>query len=131
MRNSLKSYERLKSLKCIDYIFSKEGKSIHEDDVSLRFALVEISDYPLKAGFSVSKRLFKKAHDRNKYKRWLRESYRTRKAPLLAQLIENKQSLHLFLVLKTKANEKSFQDIERQVELCLHKLVKKISKKNI
>lgn len=127
MRNTLKSYERLKSLKCIDYIFSKEGKSVHEEDLTLRYALVKISDYPLKAGFSVSKRLYKKAHDRNKYKRWLRESYRTRKAPLIEYFKEKELALHLFLILKTKAEGKSFQDMEKQVESCLKKLMKKLT----
>jgi ribonuclease P protein component len=126
MKNTLKSYERLKSLKCIDYIFSKEGKSVHEEDLTLRYALVKISDYPLKAGFSVSKRLYKKAHDRNKYKRWLRESYRQQKSPLFEYLKENELAIHLFLILKTKAEGKSFHDLEKQVETCIHKLTKKI-----
>lgn len=126
MKNTLKSYERLKSLKSIDYIFSKEGKSVHEEDLTLRYAIVKISDYPLKAGFSVSKRLFKRAHDRNKYKRWLRESYRTRKAPLIDYLKEKELAIHLFLILKTKAEGKTFQEIEKQVESCLQKLTKKI-----
>lgn len=126
MKNTLKSYERLKSLKSIDYIFSKEGKSVHEEDLTLRYAIVKISDYPLKAGFSVSKRLFKRAHDRNKYKRWLRESYRTRKAPLIYYLKEKELAIHLFLILKTKAEGKTFQEIEKQVESCLQKLTKKI-----
>lgn len=127
MRNTLKSYERLKSLKSIDYIFSKEGKSIHEEDLTLRYAFVKISDYPLKAGFSVSKRLYKRAHDRNKFKRWLREAYRTRKAPMIEHLKENERSIHLFLILKTKAEGKTFQDIEKQVESCLKKLMKKLT----
>jgi ribonuclease P protein component len=126
MRNTLKSYERLKSLKCIDYIFSKEGKSIHEEDLTIRYALVKISDYPLKAGFSVSKRLYKRAHDRNKYKRWLRESYRTRKAALIESLKEKELAIHLFLILKTKAEGKTFQDIEKQVESSLNKLWKRL-----
>lgn len=127
MRNTLKSYERLKSLKCIDYIFSKEGKSIHEEDLTIRYALVKISDYPLKAGFSVSKRLYKRAHDRNKYKRWLRESYRTRKVALIESLKEKGLAIHLFLILKTKAEAKTFQDMEKQVESCLKKLMKKLT----
>ena len=126
MRNTLKSYERLKSLKSIDYIFSKEGKSVHEGDITLRYASVKISDYLLKAGFSVSKRLYKKAHDRNQYKRWLREAYRTRKAPLIEYLKEKDFAIHLFLILKTKADGKTFQDIEKQVESCLNKLKKKL-----
>lgn len=127
MKNTLKSYERLKSLKSIDYIFSREGKSVYEEDLTLRFALVKISDYPLKAGFSVSKRLYKKAHDRNKYKRWLREAYRTRKAPLIEYLKEKERAIHLFLILKTKAEGKTFQDIEKQIESCLNKLKKKLT----
>lgn len=131
MKNTLKSYERLKSLKSIDYIFSKEGKSVHEEDLTLRYALIKMSDYPLKAGFSVSKRLYKKAHDRNKYKRWLRESYRTRKTPLIEYLREKGLYIDLFLILKTKAEGKTFQEMEKQVESCLNKLLKKLITKNI
>lgn len=126
MKNTLKSYERLKSLKAIDHIFSKEGKSVSEEDLSIRYVILKTSDYPLKAGFSVSKRLYKRAHDRNKYKRWLRESYRTRKSPLVDYLKEKELTIHLFLILKTKAEGKTFQDIEKQVESCLEKLTKKI-----
>lgn len=127
MKNTLKSYERLKSLKSIDYIFSKEGKSINEEDLTLRYAFVNISDYPLKAGFSVSKRLYKKAHDRNKYKRYLREAYRTRKAPFIEYLNEKELAIHLFFILKMRVEGKTFQNIDNQVESCLKKLMKKLT----
>ena len=126
MKNTLKAYERLKSLKSIDYLFSKEGKTIHEEDISLRYAFVKISNYPLQAGFSVSKRLYKKAHDRNLYKRWMREMYRTKKAPILEELQTLGINVHLFFILKNKLDTKSFQDIDAQVKAVIEKLSKKL-----
>jgi len=126
MKNTLKSYERLKSLKSIDYLFSKEGKSIHEEDLSLRYAFVKTSIYPLQAGFSVSKRLYKKAHERNLYKRWLREMYRTKKSTPLEEIQNLGIHLHVFFVLKTKVDKKSYIDIDLQMKALLEKLSKKI-----
>lgn len=79
--------ERLKSKKTIDSLFSI-GKSVSK--YPLRLVFVE-SDYGmdlakhqnLKMGVSVSKKNFKKAVDRNYFKRLLRESYRLNKHILI------------------------------------------------
>lgn len=56
----------------------------------------------LKAGFSVSKRYFKKAVDRNRVKRLIRESYRLQKLPLRDLLAQSGTSMHLFFIYTGK-----------------------------
>lgn len=56
----------------------------------------------LKAGFSVSSRNFKKATDRNRIKRLMRESYRTQKEPLLTLTGEKKIWLSVFFIYTGK-----------------------------
>lgn len=50
----------------------------------------------LQAGVGVSKRHFKKAVDRNRIKRLLREYHRLTKQPLLEALQQNNKSLQIF-----------------------------------
>lgn len=52
----------------------------------------------LQAGFTVSTRHFKKAVDRNRIKRLMRESYRQQKNNLLAKLEENHKNLAIFFI---------------------------------
>ncbi len=68
--------EKLKSRKIIKYIF-EEGKSIKTYPLLIRY--VESNKEYRQVGVSVSKRNFKKAVDRNRIKRQLREAYRLHK----------------------------------------------------
>ncbi|MCB0442604.1 MAG: ribonuclease P protein component [Flavobacterium sp.] len=79
-------HEKLKSQKQIDLLFS-EGKSVSKYPLRLVFAPVELeNNEKIKFGVSVSKKYFKKAVDRNYYKRLLRECYRLNKNILLENL---------------------------------------------
>jgi ribonuclease P protein component len=71
--------ERLKHRTQIDLLFS-EGRSVTVGALRLVYRLdPSSSDSALKAGFSVSKRHFKRSVDRNRIKRLLREAYRLQK----------------------------------------------------
>jgi ribonuclease P protein component len=75
--------ERLKSKNTIDLIFSK-GKSVSKYPLRLVYAAIETdSNQPIQVGVSVSKKYFKKAVDRNYFKRVLRETFRTNKHVIL------------------------------------------------
>ncbi len=77
--------EKLKSKKTIDALFSS-GKSVSKYPLRLVYVAQAFDDdATIKLGVSVSKKYFKKAHDRNYYKRLLRESYRLNKHLLLCE----------------------------------------------
>ncbi|MDH7446305.1 ribonuclease P protein component [Aquimarina sp. 2201CG14-23] len=79
MKENFGTKEKLKSKKEIELLFS-EGKSIARYPIRLiyRKALSQ-GEVNVLAAVSVSKRNFKKAVDRNRIKRLLRESYRKNK----------------------------------------------------
>ena len=71
--------ERLKSKTTIDVLFST-GKSVSKYPLRLVYVPVELpKEESIKLGVSVSKKYFKKAVDRNYFKRVLRETYRLNK----------------------------------------------------
>jgi ribonuclease P protein component len=125
--NSLAHYERLKSHTWIEKIFSKEASAVYEDIISVRYLATKNIDYPLKAGFSVSKRLYKRAHDRNQYKRWLRETYRTNKAEIFDFVKEKNLQLVLFIIITKPMEDKTYQEIELIIQTLLKKIMKKLS----
>lgn len=62
----------------------------------------EIQTSCLQAGFTVSSRLFKKAVDRNRIKRLMRESYRLQKNNLKISLEEKHKNLAVFFIYTGK-----------------------------
>lgn len=80
--------EKLKSKTIIESLFS-EGKSIGKYPLRLVFTpLPDSEKEKIKIGVSVSKRYFKKAVDRNYFKRVLRETYRLNKHLLEGHLTQ-------------------------------------------
>lgn len=115
MKHTYPKNEKLKSRTLIDQLFS-EGKSVSK--YPLRLVYVEISDLEdskIKLGVSVSKKHFKKAVDRNYYKRVLREAYRLNKS-ILIDAIENKNYAFMFLY-QTK-DRLNYQEVtEKTIQL--------------
>jgi ribonuclease P protein component len=74
--------EKLKSRKMLNELFTK-GKSFSVFPLKVFYmAMQETVNEPVKAGVGVSTRNFKKAVDRNRIKRLLRECYRLNKLSL-------------------------------------------------
>ena len=99
--------EKLKSKITIGLLFS-EGKSVSKYPLRLVYHSGALGDeQQLKVGVSVSKKYFKKAVDRNYFKRVLRESYRLNQH-LLKQQLDQPYALMLFYQSKDRL---SFEEI--------------------
>lgn len=112
--------EKLKSSKIIDLLFT-QGKSVSKYPLRLVYIAHDFEeDVPLKMGVSVSKKYFKKAVDRNYFKRILRECYRLNKH-LLVENLETKYCGMFFYQTNEKLsypeiNEKTIQLFEKFVK---------------
>jgi len=100
--HSLVKDERLSRDLLLDKLFN-EGKSVSQNGFTLVYLYTDLpAFYPAQAAFSVPKRYFKKATDRNTIKRLLREAYRLNKLPLYQRLVDNKHQLALMFIFKGK-----------------------------
>lgn len=115
--------ERLCSSILIENLF-KSGSSFHKPPFKFVWLENSESNVPVKTVISVPKRLFKKAVERNRLKRMIREAYRKNKASLYDSLLENK--IHLMIIFTGKSIIK-YKDIEEKIIEGLQRLVKEIN----
>ncbi len=89
----------------------------------------ETDNIPVRAMVIVSKKKFKKAVDRNRIKRLMRETYRLNKRELIGFVSDNKLKLHL--AFQYISDEKiAFSEMNNRMQKTLDKLAIIISKKN-
>ncbi len=98
IRATLCKDERLSRKKIIDELHEK-GQSIKTPAIILIYHLCELPcDFPAQVMVTVGKRNFKRAHDRNRIKRLMREAYRKQKSIVYTSLQEKeKQAALLFI----------------------------------
>jgi len=119
--STFKPKERLKSKKKLDLLF-KKGKAMNNFPVQVIYYLSEaVGESELQAAFSVPKRNFKLAVDRNRIKRQMKESYRKVKGELKTDLRNKKMSLLLMWVYKDKT-KRNYKDIEHKIINSVNKL---------
>ncbi|NND32302.1 MAG: ribonuclease P protein component [Saprospiraceae bacterium] len=122
---SLSSHYRLKSSKALSSLY-KEGRTFSLYPLRVYYAVVEKNNDEsiLKCAFSVPKRIYKKAVDRNRLKRQMREALRLNKGILLVP--DPGQSVHLLIMYFS--NEKlKYQIIEKAMKRILKRLVKEVA----
>lgn len=124
---SLTKNERLKSKKEIDALFlSGEAFFVYPFKVCYQVIDTRLAlTCPMRVGVSVPKRIFKKAHDRNRIKRLIRESYRLQKSTLLAHLKAQELNLNL-MIIYTQKDLPTYELIFKKVDSVLVFLQKKI-----
>jgi ribonuclease P protein component len=121
MSASYPKKEKLKSKKLIDQLF-KEGQSVSAFPLRLVYLPTEFDeDIFAKTGVSVSKRHFKKAVDRNRIKRLLREAYRLHKA----EFFNNLPTQYAFMILYIGKSKPSFAEVENKMNVLFRKFLKK------
>lgn len=121
MNQTYPSIEKLKSKKLLEVLFSS-GKKINEYPIKLVYKQLSFEDDCfIKTGVSVPKRNFKKAVDRNRIKRLLREAYRLNKHIIHDGL--DKKYVCMFLYLGKEMP--SFEELNTKTTKLLIKLLEK------
>ena len=110
--------EKLKSRKLIEALF-KEGKTLKSFPLLVYFLPIEhTSEALLQVGFSVPKRRFKHAVDRNRIKRLMREAYRLNKN----MLPEKHTKKHIVMFIYQGQQILDFQGIQKAMISVLEKI---------
>jgi len=127
MVSSYSNKEKLKSKKIIEQLFA-EGRSI--SNFPLRLIYLEThfeDDSKIKTGVSVSKKKFKKAVDRNRIKRLLREAYRLEKQAYF----NNITTQYAFMILYIGNEKPSYEMVSIKMKDLFGLFLDKVSKKNV
>lgn len=115
--------EKLKSQKLIEELFS-QGKSLTIFPLKLVYLKTTFDDgATMKAGVSVSKRNFKKAVDRNRIKRLLREAYRLNKTVYF----NNISGSYALMILYLGKDGADFASIDEKMKTLLNSFREKMS----
>jgi ribonuclease P protein component len=116
--------EKLKSKITIGLLFT-EGKSVSKYPLRLVYKASSLSEgEKIKMGVSVSKKNFKKAVDRNYFKRLLRETYRLNKH----LLIDNLDQPYSFMFFYQTKDRLTYEEINTKTIQLFEKFLLQIKK---
>lgn len=118
--------EKLKLKKQIEKLF-QIGKAFSLHQIRIIYTFAAPSDaFKIKFGVSVPKKKFKRAHDRNKVKRLIREAWRLQQQRLKDELPEHIQ-LHCFVIYQNHHIE-TFHNIHQSIAYLIEQICLKIPK---
>ena len=128
---TFKKAERLCNRKLIGRLFTN-GRSFFLYPFKIIYLRIDQDErrlfsepYPVQVLFTISKRRFKRAVDRNRLKRLMREGYRKNKHELYETLNEPKANLALGLVY-TGREILTYQEIEPKIKAVIMRLKQEI-----
>lgn len=103
------------------------GKSFSVFPIKVFYQQVEEPlDFPIKVAVGASSRTFKKAVDRNRIKRLLRETYRLNKQPLHGFVEAEKKQVAVFLLFIDKTLP-TLNELQTKMPLAIDKLIKSLA----
>lgn len=119
---------KLCSKKAIDALFKKR-KGVKQFPFIFTYDFMELpTDKCFQVVLSVPKRIVRKAHDRNRIKRVIREVFRKNKLILEDFLATSEQQVALFVTI-TQVDQTSYAFLEQKMKAGLHKLVEELKSK--
>ncbi|NRB47706.1 MAG: ribonuclease P protein component [Saprospiraceae bacterium] len=122
---SFRREERLKSRKTIDKLF-RNGQSFGQFPLRVVWMEMEtpMGSSPVQFALTVPKKKFKRASDRNRIRRLMREAYRLQKPQFYSHLPEQLEQLAMMLIYTGK----EIPDYQT-VEIAMKQLLRRLSKK--
>ncbi|HPF52651.1 MAG TPA: ribonuclease P protein component [Draconibacterium sp.] len=118
--HTFRKEEKLCSKKIIDRLF-QDGNSFLVFPVKVVFLETNLSStFPVQAGFSVGKKIFKRAVHRNRIKRLMREAYRLNKNDLYQKLVNRQLAVFFIFIGKEMADYKT---IERSMKKAMQRII--------
>ena len=125
-RYFFKKDDKLKSRKAINEVFSK-GHSFSNFPLKIIW-IPRNARAALQAGVGVSSRNFKKAKDRNRVKRLMREAYRLQKNVLQDHLVKTQKNVSVFFLYVGKELPPHTQVYEK-MGVAINRLIKFVDEK--
>lgn len=124
-RNTFSRTERLKQKRLFDQLFSNANKQLRHPVLAIWKEVELPANVPAQVGFSVPKKHYKRAVQRNHVKRRLREAYRLQKHSLHRLLLnDQRQVAILFVTLKT--DNTSYEHLQQKMVLLLQDIEAKL-----
>lgn len=120
--------ERLCSKLAIENTFLK-GESFYNFPLKVIYLKTDkkLNESQVQAAFVVPKRIFKKAVDRNRIKRQMKEAYRLNKETLYRALEGKNIKLNILIIYNTK-NISTYWTLNKKIKVILQQLIDRLNK---